>query len=172
MCITESTASESVLVAEKHNLFYVSSINLYFKWNFNYIDWFRDNVKKPISGLASRRRNEYFSFVKPYERLTTFELNIRTLLLFFEITVCLIDFFHSFPFRFCVPRQYLPYSNLYLLMDTHPYNAPLAYVKPTSDMQIKVSMYVDYNGKIYLPYLHDWNPVSVKLSLIHSKSMP
>lgn len=45
-------------------------------------------------------------------------------------------------------------------MDTHPYNAPLAYVRPTADMQIKVSQYVDYNGKIYLPYLHDWNPVS------------
>lgn len=45
-------------------------------------------------------------------------------------------------------------------MDTHPYNAPLAYVKPTSDMQIKVSQYVDHNGKIYLPYLHEWNPVS------------
>ena len=44
-------------------------------------------------------------------------------------------------------------------MDTHPYNAPLAYVKPTVDMQIKVSMYVDYNGKIYLPYLHEWQPV-------------
>lgn len=47
------------------------------------------------------------------------------------------------------------------LMDTHPYNAPLAYVRPTADMQIKVSMFVDHNGKIYLPYLHDWNPVSV-----------
>lgn len=46
-------------------------------------------------------------------------------------------------------------------MDTHPYNAPLAYVRPTADMQIKVSMFVDHNGKIYLPYLHDWNPVSV-----------
>lgn len=45
------------------------------------------------------------------------------------------------------------------LMDTHPYNAPLAYVQPTAEMQIKVSMYVDHNGKIYLPYLHDWNPV-------------
>lgn len=45
-------------------------------------------------------------------------------------------------------------------MDTHPYNAPLAYVTPTSDMQIKVSMFVDHNGKIYLPYLHEWNPVS------------
>lgn len=47
------------------------------------------------------------------------------------------------------------------LMDTHPYNAPLAYVRPTPDMQIKVSMYVDHNGKIYLPYLHDWVPVSI-----------
>lgn len=46
------------------------------------------------------------------------------------------------------------------LMDTHPYNAPLAYVQPTSDMQIKVSMFVDHNGRIYLPYLHEWNPVS------------
>lgn len=45
-------------------------------------------------------------------------------------------------------------------MDTHPYNAPLAFVQPTSDMQIKVSMFVDHNGKIYLPYLHEWNPVS------------
>lgn len=46
-------------------------------------------------------------------------------------------------------------------MDTHPKNAPLCYVKPTPDMHIKVSMYVDYNGKIYMPYLHDWRPVSI-----------
>ncbi|XP_014486189.1 PREDICTED: tumor susceptibility gene 101 protein [Dinoponera quadriceps] len=44
------------------------------------------------------------------------------------------------------------------LMDTHPNNAPMCYVKPTADMHIKVSMYVDHNGKIYLPYLHDWVP--------------
>ncbi|XP_018320962.1 tumor susceptibility gene 101 protein isoform X2 [Agrilus planipennis] len=44
------------------------------------------------------------------------------------------------------------------LMDTHPKNAPICYVKPTSDMAIKVSMFVDQNGKIYLPYLHDWVP--------------
>lgn len=47
------------------------------------------------------------------------------------------------------------------LMDTHPNNAPLCYVKPTSDMNIKVSIFVDQNGKIYLPYLHDWVPVSL-----------
>lgn len=48
-------------------------------------------------------------------------------------------------------------------MDTHPYNAPICYVKPTPDMHIKVSMYVDHNGKIYLPYLHDWLPNSSDL---------
>lgn len=46
------------------------------------------------------------------------------------------------------------------LIDTHPKNAPICYVKPTADMSIKVSMFVDQNGKIYLPYLHDWVPVS------------
>lgn len=48
-------------------------------------------------------------------------------------------------------------------MDTHPYNAPICYVKPTADMHIKVSMYVDHNGKVYLPYLHDWLPNSSEL---------
>lgn len=42
------------------------------------------------------------------------------------------------------------------LMDTHPQNAPLCFVKPTLDMSIKVSKYVDSNGKVYLPYLHEW----------------
>ncbi|KAK5642806.1 hypothetical protein RI129_008973 [Pyrocoelia pectoralis] len=46
------------------------------------------------------------------------------------------------------------------IMDTHPNNAPICYVKPTPDMSIKASMYVDQNGKIYLPYLHDWVPTS------------
>ncbi|XP_017780496.1 PREDICTED: tumor susceptibility gene 101 protein [Nicrophorus vespilloides] len=54
------------------------------------------------------------------------------------------------------------------LMDTHPQNAPICYVKPTADMSIKVSMFVDQNGKIYLPYLHDWVPHdSDLLGLIH-----
>ncbi|KAH8395013.1 hypothetical protein KR215_004396 [Drosophila sulfurigaster] len=44
------------------------------------------------------------------------------------------------------------------LMDTHPQNAPMCFVRPTPTMQIKVSMYVDHNGKVYLPYLHDWQP--------------
>lgn len=43
------------------------------------------------------------------------------------------------------------------LLDTHPINAPMVFVKPTVDMQIKVSRHVDHNGKVYLPYLHEWN---------------
>ncbi|KAH8257559.1 hypothetical protein KR038_011430 [Drosophila bunnanda] len=49
------------------------------------------------------------------------------------------------------------------LMDTHPQNAPMCFVRPTPTMQIKVSMYVDHNGKVYLPYLHDWQPHSSDL---------
>ena len=46
------------------------------------------------------------------------------------------------------------------LLDSHPYNPPMAYVKPTSTMQIKPGQHVDSNGKVYLPYLHDWRHVS------------
>lgn len=52
------------------------------------------------------------------------------------------------------------------LIDTHPKNAPICYVKPTPDMSIKVSMFVDDNGKIYLPYLHEWVPVIIYLFII------
>jgi len=56
--------------------------------------------------------------------------------------------------------------SLYLL-DTHPYHAPLCYVKPTSDMQVKVSKHVDAAGKIYLPYLHEWaHPASDLVGLV------
>ncbi|KAM7536243.1 hypothetical protein Aperf_G00000080680 [Anoplocephala perfoliata] len=38
----------------------------------------------------------------------------------------------------------------------HPYHPPIAYVRPTSNMQIKPSRNVDTNGKIFLPYLSEW----------------
>ncbi|CAN8023464.1 unnamed protein product [Ixodes persulcatus] len=44
------------------------------------------------------------------------------------------------------------------LLDTHPYNSPMCYVKPTAYMQIKVSRHVDQTGRVFLPYLHEWNP--------------
>lgn len=54
------------------------------------------------------------------------------------------------------------------VMDTHPNNAPICYVNPTSDMIVKPSRTVDHSGKIYLPFLHFWDPVSFSIS--HSKS--
>jgi len=49
------------------------------------------------------------------------------------------------------------------LMDTHPYNPPLIYVKPTATMQIKPGRHVDHTGRVYLPYLHEWKQVSVSI---------
>ncbi|KAL0280194.1 UNVERIFIED_CONTAM: hypothetical protein PYX00_001566 [Menopon gallinae] len=49
------------------------------------------------------------------------------------------------------------------LMDTHPNNPPVCYLKPTKNMRIKISMHVDHNGKIYMPYLHDWSPTTSDL---------
>lgn len=51
-------------------------------------------------------------------------------------------------------------------METHPYNPPMVYVKPTNTMQIKQGKHVDANGKIYLPYLHEWKHVSEHLCVV------
>jgi len=61
---------------------------------------------------------------------------------------------------------YCPAGNVYnipiciWLMDSHPYNPPMVYVKPTATMQIKAGRNVDMNGKIDLPYLREWKYVS------------
>nr|XP_009480397.1 PREDICTED: tumor susceptibility gene 101 protein [Pelecanus crispus] len=53
------------------------------------------------------------------------------------------------------------------LLDTYPFNPPICFVKPTSSMTIKTGKHVDANGKIYLPYLHEWKyPKSDLLELI------
>lgn len=53
------------------------------------------------------------------------------------------------------------------LLDTYPYNPPICFVKPTSAMMIRTGKHVDANGKIYLPYLHEWKaPQSDLLGLI------
>ncbi|XP_030622032.1 tumor susceptibility gene 101 protein [Chanos chanos] len=53
------------------------------------------------------------------------------------------------------------------LLDTYPYNPPICFVKPTNTMMIKTGKHVDANGKIYLPYLHEWkHPQSDLLGLI------
>ncbi|KAA0724222.1 Tumor susceptibility gene 101 protein ESCRT-I complex subunit TSG101 [Triplophysa tibetana] len=56
------------------------------------------------------------------------------------------------------------YGNVYnipiclWLLDTYPYNPPICFVKPTSTMMIKTGKHIDANGKIYLPYMHEWKP--------------
>lgn len=47
------------------------------------------------------------------------------------------------------------------LLHNHPYNPPMCFVKPTQTMLIKVSRHVDQNGKVYLPYLHEWKNVRI-----------
>lgn len=51
------------------------------------------------------------------------------------------------------------------LLDTYPYNPPICFVKPTSAMMIKTGKHIDANGKIYLPYLHEWKHVSPRFYL-------
>ncbi|XP_078583869.1 uncharacterized protein LOC144866383 [Branchiostoma floridae x Branchiostoma japonicum] len=43
------------------------------------------------------------------------------------------------------------------LMETHPLNPPLCYVRPTATMEIRTGKHVDSSGRIYLPYLHEWS---------------
>ncbi|XP_069479884.1 tumor susceptibility gene 101 protein [Ambystoma mexicanum] len=53
------------------------------------------------------------------------------------------------------------------ILDTFPFNPPICFVKPTSSMTIKTGKHVDANGKIYLPYLHEWkHPQSDLFGLI------
>ena len=43
------------------------------------------------------------------------------------------------------------------ISDNHPFEAPICYVRPTRDMTIKTSRHVDGSGRVYLPYLSEWN---------------
>ncbi|XP_020624299.1 tumor susceptibility gene 101 protein-like, partial [Orbicella faveolata] len=43
------------------------------------------------------------------------------------------------------------------LQEKHPYVPPLVFVRPTSTMAIKASQHVDTNGRVYHPFLHEWN---------------
>lgn len=43
------------------------------------------------------------------------------------------------------------------ISDNHPMEAPLCYVRPTKDMTIKHTRHVDRSGRVYLPYLSEWN---------------
>ncbi|XP_066923347.1 tumor susceptibility gene 101 protein-like [Clytia hemisphaerica] len=42
------------------------------------------------------------------------------------------------------------------LLSSHPFNAPLVFVRPTANMLIKPNKHVDNSGKVYMPYLSEW----------------
>lgn len=75
---------------------------------------------------------------------------------------------NSFPYLICssIGNVYNIPICLWLL-DSYPYNPPICFVKPTSAMMIKPGKHVDANGKIYLPFLHEWKPVSVFFKLLY-----
>ncbi len=49
------------------------------------------------------------------------------------------------------------------LLDDYPSRPPMAFVKPTRDMQIRASSVVDLNGLVSLAYLKEWNCASSNL---------
>jgi ESCRT-I complex subunit TSG101 len=42
-------------------------------------------------------------------------------------------------------------------VESHPYNPPMVFVRPTSTMVIKASRHVDTNGQVYHPYISEWS---------------
>lgn len=68
----------------------------------------------------------------------------------------LISLSGTIPVTYNNARYNIPVQ-LYLA-DTHPYLAPVCYVRPTPEMNINVSNTVNSNGRISLPYLSDWKP--------------
>ncbi|XP_063802422.1 ubiquitin-conjugating enzyme E2 variant 3 [Pseudophryne corroboree] len=53
------------------------------------------------------------------------------------------------------------------LLDSHPFAPPLCFLKPTESMGIRFGKHIDAQGRIYLPYLHDWShPKSTIIGLI------
>jgi len=45
------------------------------------------------------------------------------------------------------------------ISETHPYNPPICYVRPTAGMVIRQGPNVDTSGRVYLPYLQQWKHV-------------
>ena len=52
------------------------------------------------------------------------------------------------------------------MLEGHPYNPPMVFVKPTATMQIKAGKHVDHSGRVFLPYLHEWKHVSTLKPLV------
>jgi len=76
----------------------------------------------------------------------------------------LISLKGTIPVNYKDARYNIPVQ-LYLA-DTHPYLAPVCYVRPTPDMSINTSNTVQANGRINLPFLNEWDPPKSDLYLL------
>ena len=78
----------------------------------------------------------------------------------------LVTLLGTIPVSFKNNRYNIPVQ--LFLSETHPYEPPLVYVRPTPDMSINVSQTVDSNGRVYLPALSEWKyPTSELYMLIN-----
>lgn len=78
----------------------------------------------------------------------------------------LISLKGTIPVNYKDSRYNIPVQ-LYLA-ETHPYLAPVCYVRPTPDMSINVSETVNSNGRINLSLLNEWKPPNSDLYLLLS----
>lgn len=106
-----------------------------------------DQVKKDVSNALQHYRN-----LSPTSATFVFNDGIKKELFCLDGTIPVSYKGNTYNIPVCV-----------WLLDTHPYNSPMCYVKPTAYMQIKVSRHVDQTGRVFLPYLHEWNPNSSDL---------
>ncbi|XP_012874986.1 PREDICTED: ubiquitin-conjugating enzyme E2 variant 3 [Dipodomys ordii] len=54
------------------------------------------------------------------------------------------------------------------ILDSHPFAPPICFLKPTANMGISVGKHVDAQGRIYLPYLQNWNHFLVVIFTVNS----
>lgn len=89
---------------------------------------------------------EHYKNLKPeLEKVTITKSNVRDLVVLRgTIPVHYRSNTYNIPVSIAIPHDY-------------PYNPPLCQVCPTADMMVKVSEHVDQTGKVFLPYLADWN---------------
>lgn len=89
---------------------------------------------------------KYFKSLTPKLELYTFPTGVTRELVCLDGTIPVMFKDASYNIPICI-----------FISDSHPFDAPICYVRPTRDMTIKTSRHVDGSGRVYLPYLSEWN---------------
>jgi ESCRT-I complex subunit TSG101 len=94
---------------------------------------------------AARTLSTY-STLSARTEVYTFENGSSALLLTLSGTIPVV--FRSNTYRFPI-KLWMPHA--------YPQEAPMAYVTPSRDMLIRAGQHVGVDGRVYHPYLRDWN---------------